>query len=227
MPSTNERFAVSPHYLAHTPPLAGILPRMRLAALGRCLTLVIVFANLALTAVASAQAPVAGSLAGHPNWPAAKKPSDVDTAEHLLASLYDVISGPAGQARDWDRFRSLFLPDGRLGVVRPDVSATHDAPERKGDIAFLSPDMYVERDDPYFKTHGFFEHSIANRFEEFGNLVEVWSTYESRHSANDAQPFARGVNCIQIVHAQGRFWLASVIWDEERSGVTLPAKYLK
>src|SRR5271156_6916811 len=74
--------------------------------------------------------PLVGSLAGHPGWPAAKNASDVDTVEHLLASLYDVISGPAGKPRDWDRFRSLFLPDGRLGVIRPDISATRDAPER-------------------------------------------------------------------------------------------------
>jgi hypothetical protein len=195
--------------------------------LSRHPTFVMLFASLALTAATPAQPPLAGSLAGHPNWPVAKKMRDVDTAEHLLASLYDVISGPAGKARDWDRFRSLFLPDGRLGVIRPDIPATRDEPERRGDIVFLSPDMYVERDDPYFKAHGFFEHSIANRVEEFGNLVQVWSTYESRRAADDAQPFARGVNSIQIVHAQGRFWLASVIWDEERSGLTLPAKYLK
>jgi len=192
-----------------------------------CLTLATLFASLALSAAAQRSAPTAppapplvGSLAGHPKWPAAKKVSDVDTVDHLLASLYDVISGPAGKARNWDRFRSLFLPDGRLGVIRPDTS------ERKGDAVLLSPDMYVERDDPYFKTHGFFEHSMANRVEEFGNLVQVWSTYESRHAEND-QPFARGVNAIQIVHAQGRFWIASIMWDDERPGLTLPEKYLK
>jgi hypothetical protein len=57
--------------------------------------------------------------------------------------------------------------------------------------------------------------------------VHVWSTYESRHAAGDAKPFARGVNSIQIVHAQGRYWLASVLWDDERPGLTLPQKYLK
>jgi hypothetical protein len=195
--------------------------------LGLCRTMGMLFANLALTAVAPAQPPLVGSLVGHPSWPTAKKASDVDTVEHLLASLYDVISGPAGKARDWGRFRSLFLPDGRLGVIRPAIPATRDDPDRKGDFVFLSPDMYVERDDPYFNTHGFFEHSIANRVEEFGNLVQVWSTYESRHAENDDKPFARGVNSIQIVHAQGRFWVACIIWDEERSGLTLPAKYLK
>ena len=203
--------------------------------LSRFLTSGILFANLTLTASAQRSAPAAapappplvGSIAGHASWPAAKKASDVDTVDHLLASLYDVISGPAGKPRDWDRFRSLFLPDGRLGVIRPDIPATRDDPAHKGDAVLLSPGMYVERDDPYFKTHGFFERGIANRIEEFGNLVQVWSTYESRHAENDGQPFARGVNSLQIVHSQGRFWIASILWDEERSGVTLPEKYLK
>jgi hypothetical protein len=171
--------------------------------------------------------PLVGSLAGHPDWPAAKSASDVDTVEHLVASLYDVISGAAGKPRDWDRFRSLFLPDGRLGVIRPDTAANADQPARKSDVVFLTPDMYIERDDPYFKAHGFFERSIANRVEEFGNLVHIWSTYESRHAADDPKPFTRGINSIQIVHAQGRYWVASILWYEEQPGLTLPEKYLK
>jgi len=199
------------------------------------LTWVIFLAGLVLNADAQQSAPAAapappplvGTLAAHPDWPAAKNPSDVDTVDHLVTSLYDVISGPAGKPRDWDRFRSLFLPDGRLGVVRPEIPATKDAPARVGDAVFLTPDMYVQRDDPYFKTHGFFERSIANRVEEFGNLVHVWSTYESRHAEHDSQPFTRGINSIQIVRAEGRFWVASILWDEERPGLTLPDKYLK
>jgi hypothetical protein len=179
-------------------------------------------------AAAPSPPPLLGTLAAHPDWAAAKnQPSDVDTVDHLVTSLYEVISGAAGKPRDWRRFRSLFLPDGRLGVIRPETPATKDAPARRGDAVFLTPDMYVERDDPYFKTHGFFERSIANRVEVFGNLVQVWSTYESRHAEHDSQPFARGINSIQIVKAQGRFWIASVLWDEERAGLTLPEKYLK
>jgi hypothetical protein len=177
-------------------------------------------------AATPAPPPLVPTLASHPDWPAAKNPSDVDTADHLVASLYDVISGPAG-ARDWDRFRSLFLPDGRIGVVLPESAATKDAPARKGDAVFLTPDMYVQRDDPYFKAHGFFERSIANRVEEFGNLVQVWSTYESRNAQTDSQPFSRGINSIQIVRARGRFWIASVLFDDERPGLTLPDKYLR
>ena len=171
--------------------------------------------------------PMPASIATHPDWPAAKNPADVDTIEHLMASLYDVISGPAGQQRDWARFRSLFLPDARMGVIRPATPATADKPAYTGDAILFTPDTYVERDDPFFKANGFFEHGIANRIETFGNLTSVWSTYESRHAPTDAQPFARGINTLQIVHAQGRFWIANIMWDDERPGLTLPDKYLK
>jgi hypothetical protein len=174
---------------------------------------------------APAPPPLVGTLAGHPDWPAAKSPGDVDTVDHLVASLYDVISGPAGN-RDWQRFRALFLPEGRLAEVVPESAATNDTPAGKGDAVFLTPDMFAQQNGPYFKTHGFFERSIANRVEEFGNLVEVWSTYESRDAKDDAQPFSRGINSIQIVHAHGRFWIATLLFDDERPGLTLPAKYL-
>src|SRR5580704_6823553 len=122
----------------------------------RSLALITVFA---LTIPACAQtaapaprpAPLPTSIATHPDWPAAKNPADVDTIEHLMASLYDVISGPAGQQRDWNRFRSLFLPDARMGVIRPDMPATADKPARPGDATLFTPDTYVIRDDPFFK----------------------------------------------------------------------------
>jgi hypothetical protein len=179
------------------------------------------------TAASISPPPLPGSIDAHPGWPVPKNKGDVDTVEHLISSLYDVISGPAGQPRDWDRFRSLFLPDGRLGIIRADAPAKDNQPAHHSDAVFRTPDMYVERNDPYFKTNGFFERGIANRIEEFGNLVQVWSTYESRHTMADSTPFARGINSIQIVRAQGRFWLANVMWDDERPGLTLPEKYLR
>ena len=134
---------------------------------------------------AEAQQPApkpAPSIASHPEWPAVKNPSDVDSVEHLVASLYDVISGPSGKPRDWERFRSLFLPDGRLGKVVADSAATTSEAAQKGDVIFVSPERYIERNDSYMKTHSFFERSVTNRIERFGNLSSVWSTYESRHA---------------------------------------------
>jgi hypothetical protein len=174
---------------------------------------------------APARPPLVGTLAGHPDWPSVKNPGDVYIVDHLVASLYDVISGPAGN-RDWQRFRSLFVPDGKIGSIHPESPMSKDTPARKGDVVFLTPDMFAQQNDPYFKTNGFFEHGIANRVEEFGNLVEVWGTYESKKAKDDAQPFSRGINSIHIVHAHEHFWIASLVFDNERPGLTLPAKYL-
>lgn len=192
----------------------------------------LVLLTLCVAGTAAAQttapqpAPLKPSIASAPGWPKAN-PADVDSPEHLVAALYDVISGPPTRLRDWNRFRSLFLSDGRLGVIRPDTPAADGKPARVSEVFFLTPEMYVERDDPFFRKEGFFERGIANRIESFGNLTEVWSTYESRHAPDDAKPFARGINSIQITHAAGRYWVASILWDDERSGMTLPEKYLK
>ena len=41
-------------------------------------------------------------------------PKDVSSPEAIVAAVYDVISGPAGQKRNWDRMRTLFAPDARM-----------------------------------------------------------------------------------------------------------------
>ena len=168
---------------------------------------------------------VPDSIASHPDWPVAK-PADVESLDALVASLYSVISGPAGP-RDWDRFRSLFLPEAQLGVVRPARPALNGEPAKPEDFAYMTPDFYARRNGPFFNMQGFFEHGIANRTQQFGNLVTVWSTYESRHAASDAQAFARGINALTIIKARGRFWIASIFWDAERPGLTIPEKYLQ
>src|SRR5262245_49828004 len=58
-----------------------------------------------------------------PARPPAARPDDVASIDSILAALYDVISGPKGQARDWDRMRSLFVPSARLMVCVPNREA--------------------------------------------------------------------------------------------------------
>jgi len=51
--------------------------------------------------------------------PPAANPADVASIDAIIASVYDVISGPAGKKRDWDRMRSLFVPGARLIPTGP------------------------------------------------------------------------------------------------------------
>ncbi|MFL6427033.1 MAG: hypothetical protein ACJ71S_02230 [Acidobacteriaceae bacterium] len=165
----------------------------------------------------TAQATRPGSIAAHPDWPKAN-PADVQSVDSVLAALYDVISGPAGQVRDWNRFKSLFIPDARLIPVR------HSKTGPGADVLPLSVEQYQERATPLLAT-GFFERGIHNTSESFGDVVHVFSTYESRRT-KDGQPFQRGINSIQLLKDGTRYWVVNIYWDAETPANPIPAKYL-
>jgi hypothetical protein len=189
---------------------------------------VLLAAGSALSAQAPTAAPVklsSGAILSQANWPQPKT-ADVDSAEHLVTALYDVISGPAHQPRDWNRMRSLFVPGARLIPVRiqPGTPDLKTAPST--DVLFLNIDDYIARASGRMEADGFFEHSVHNVTEQFGNIVSMWSTYESRHALSDATPFARGINSIQLLKYGGRYWIVDVYWDAERPETPIPGRYL-
>ena len=149
----------------------------------------------------------------------AAKPSDVASPDALLAATYDVISGPATQKRDWSRFNSLFYPGARL------IST---APKQEGGFSAtaVSPQGYVDRASSYFEKNGFFEREIARHTERWGNILQAFSTYESRHDAKDGLPFARGINSFQLFFDGNRWWILTIFWQEEAPQNPLPAEFL-
>jgi len=149
-------------------------------------------------------------------------PSDVESIEAIVAAAYDVISGPAGKKRDWKRERSLFISGARL------IPTAVDAGRNDVDLApqVLDVDAYIARVEPYFATAGFYEKEVARRVEQFGQIAHVWSTYESRHDPNDAEPFMRGINSIQLFNDGSRWWILSIYWQHESRQHAIPEKYL-
>src|ERR1700677_4061367 len=189
-------------------------------------SLILFFSSAAALAQTTAPAPAAaapppphlvGSIAGHPGWPAAK-PADASSPEAILNAVYSVISGPQGQPRDWDRMRSLFIPDARL---IPTVPANGHA-----DAVVLTIDGYIARASARMATMGFYESSVHNVTEQYGNIVQVWSTYESRHAPTAATPFVRGINSFQLLKDADRYWIFNIFRDAETPNHPIPAQYL-
>jgi len=174
--------------------------------------------TIAVVAVAVALA--AGSApASAQQAPPATRPADVASIDAILAAVYDAISGPAGQARNWDRFRSLFHPAARL------IPSGRTA--EGGRVArAMTPDEYVTRSAPALERDGFFEIEIARRVEEYGSIAHVFSTYESRRTSQDEKPFMRGINSFQLFHDGSRWWVVTIFWQGESADGPIPAKYL-
>jgi hypothetical protein len=153
-----------------------------------------------------------------PPAPAANA-SDVASMDSIVAALYDVISGPAGKKRDWDRFQSLFIPGARLIPT---------GKRQSGEVGarVSTVEGYATANSKFLEENGFFEKEIARRTEIFGNIAHVFSTYESRHKAEDPKPFARGINSIQLMNDGKRWWIVTVFWQGEGPDNPLPEKYL-
>ncbi len=151
--------------------------------------------------------------------PPAAKPADVASPDAILTAVYDVISGPAGP-RDWDRFNSLFAPGARLIPIGP----RKDKPGIN--ILVMSPKDYSDRAGAYFDKNGFVEREASRKTERYGNIMQVFSTYESRHDAKDEKPFARGINSFQLYNDGTRWWIVTIMWQEETSDNPLPKEFL-
>ena len=146
-------------------------------------------------------------------------PKDVSSPEALVAAVYDVISGPAGQKRNWDRMRTLFVPDARM-------IPTGKRPTGESSRRVLTVEEYITNSGPFLEKDGFFESEIGKKTEQFGNIVHVFSTYESKRTLADEKPFMRGINSFQLWYDGKRWWVITILWQSESKDTPIPEKYI-
>lgn len=155
----------------------------------------------------------------NPTTPTPADPADVESVDAIVAAVYDVISGPAGEARDWDRWRSLFMPEARLVALGASGDGAYQA-------RVMTPEDYVQMAGALLEETGFFESEIGRVQEEFGPVVHLFSTYQSKRTLDDPEPFARGINSFQLMHDGSRWWVVTVYWTSETPDLPIPERYL-
>ena len=144
---------------------------------------------------------------------------NVKTLNNTIETLYAVISGEKGEARDWDLFRFLFHPNAKL---------IPSGKNREGKIGarFITPEDYVNSSGNYLVENGFYEIELQREVDTFGNITQVFSTYESYRSKNDKEPFMRGINSIQLLNDGNRWWVLNIYWMQESDENPIPEQYL-
>lgn len=146
--------------------------------------------------------------------------ADVESIDAIVAAVYDVISGEAGAERDWDRMRSLFHPSAaRLMSVGKNQAG-------EVGVRALTPNEYIEMAGPFFAKEPFFERELSRKSERFGHIAHVFSTYESVREPG-GEPFDRGINSMQLLWDENRWWMLTIYWDSESEAQPLPARYLE
>ena len=143
----------------------------------------------------------------------AQNRADLAAIDRAIHAVYDVISGPAGQKRDFDKMRSLFAP-----------GATMKAIGRKG-LRGGSVEDYIARNQEVLEREGFNERELGRRVKIWGGLATAWSAYDGR-TANGSF-HERGINSFQLVKVDGKWLVASILWQEETPENPLPAQLTK
>jgi len=148
----------------------------------------------------------------------APRAEDVGSIDGMMKAFYEVISGPAGQPRQWSRDRSLYIEDIRFVSMSEDKAGHAHA-------NVVSHPQYVDESNAILLKEGFYESEIHRVTQKFGNIAHVFSTYESRFKA-DGPVIARGINSIELFYDGKRWWIASAVWDDERPGNPILPEYL-
>ncbi|MBE9490436.1 MAG: hypothetical protein IMY67_09105 [Bacteroidetes bacterium] len=143
----------------------------------------------------------------------------VKTLDSTLESLYAVISGEKGEARDWELMRYLFHQDAKLIPSGKNIEGNIGA-------RYLTVEDYITNSGKWLVENGFFEKEMHRTTNTFGNITQVFSTYESFHSEADETPFMRGINSIQLLNDGKRWWIINIYWTQESPENPIPEAYL-
>jgi hypothetical protein len=143
------------------------------------------------------------------------RPEDVSTIEGIVKASYETISGGVGVARDWGRDRTLFDPNSRSVAIHVDAKTGAIKTES------MTEQDFADRSDASLVKGGFTESEIKHVIKRYGNVATVLSSYEGSNNGKVAE---RGVNIFQLYFDGKRWWILSMVWDEERPDNPIPAE---
>jgi len=144
------------------------------------------------------------------------RPEDVSSIEGIVKASYETISGGVGVPRQWGRDRTLFDPNSRSVAIHVDAKTGAIKTES------MTEQEYADRSDASTVKTGFTERELKHVIHRFGNVATVLSSYEG--TTADGKNKERGINIFQLYFDGKRWWILSMVWDEERPDNPIPAE---
>lgn len=148
-----------------------------------------------------------------------KYAAKVASIDATIETLYSVISGDKGEERDWDLFRYLY----QKGAQMIPSGMAKDSTYR---LRYSDPEDYIENSGKWLLENGFHEEEIHRSVQQFGNIAQVFSTYQCFHTKKDKEPFMRGINSIQLIFDGTRWWVVNIYWSQESESNPIPPEFL-
>lgn len=131
----------------------------------------------------------------------------------MINEDYAALSGPPGP-RAYEQIKHHF--HSRATMVRTGVDES-GAPF----ATVMSVDDHHADVDNKFADMAFLEEEIDHQCEIFGNIARVRSVYRSVFGSGPSAREGRGVNFYNFIRENGQWKIMSIVWDNERPGLTL------
>jgi hypothetical protein len=141
----------------------------------------------------------------------------LQSPEGVIRELYRLICVPKGGPEpDWEQVRALFIPEAVIVLrVSKDASSTFSVQGWIDDfVAFNTKAKSSER--------GFEERIVRMSTTEFRDIAHSLVLYEAR-MLDWTKPAQRGVDSIELVRRDGRWWIAAITNDIPNEEHPVPA----
>lgn len=142
----------------------------------------------------------------------------VKTLDSTIKTLYGVISGEKGEVRDWELFKFLFKPQAKLIPTGTNKQGIHVA-------RYMTPQEYINTSGKWLVENGFFEKEVARSVHKFGNIAQVFTTYEAFKSESETKPFMTGINSVQMLYDNNRWWIVNIYWQQASKRNPIPEEF--
>ncbi|WP_445383251.1 hypothetical protein [Robiginitalea sp. IMCC43444] len=133
----------------------------------------------------------------------AQQAEDVATIDGIIKAYYEVVSGPAGEAADIERDRSLHHPDAWVAISNMDE-------EGHPRVRVMRLEEFHGDNKP--RTQGFWERETSREVKRKGNMAQVWSRKEISRTP-EGEAFEKGVNNITLFYDGSRWWIMGWMID--------------
>jgi len=152
----------------------------------------------------------------------AQTPARNQTIEGVMTELYAAVTREPGKPFAWERLRAVMLPG---AIMLPQPRQT------QGQNRMMSVDSFIAWIDNGWKPiigterdQGFYERQTSLVVDQYGDIAQAFTTYE-KGPFQPRQVQGRGINAVQLVKRDGRWFILSITWDEESTAGPLPVKY--
>ncbi|WP_207426308.1 hypothetical protein [Pedobacter sp. SYSU D00535] len=143
--------------------------------------------------------------------------NNIQEIDLVIKEFYDCVCFNPEHYPKYDRLQELFYGDGKL------MNCNYEKPLDFTVASYTQAVMHqIEEGNSTF----YVQQEISDITEVFGRTAQRISVYEYSFEAEAIQPWKRGVNYVQLIFAEGKWKIVSMIWSDEKEGVTIPETYL-